>query len=67
MSVELLSTLALTYVTGHATYVTQVPPHRRRQHAEYLRSVPSTVWIFCLHNGRWILWQVTTYLPRKRG
>ena len=66
MSPELIVSTALTYVTGHGVYVTQVPPHRRRQHAEMVKALPRTVWVLCCYHGKWILWQVTMYLPRKR-
>jgi hypothetical protein len=67
MSVELLATVALTTATIHGTYFTAVPEDRRKEHAKIIRSLPTTIYVLCCHHGRWILWQVTAYLPRKRG
>lgn len=59
--------LALTASTVALTYVTATPLSHRRKHAEMIRGASTTVWILCRHHGRWILWQVTTFLPRKRS
>lgn len=59
--------LALTAVTAASVYVGGVPLNHRRRHAEIVRGSVVTVLILARYHGRWILWQVTTFLPRKRG
>jgi hypothetical protein len=61
------STVVLIGVTAHGSYITAVPAERRKEHAKFVRSLPITVYVLVCHHGRWILWQVTTFLPRKRG
>lgn len=62
--------ITVTLPTVGLAYVTATSPHARRRHREWIRRVPPsiayTTWVLCCHHGRWILWQVTTYLPRKR-
>lgn len=51
------STVALTYATA-------VPLSHRKRHAEFVRH---DMWILMRYHGRWLLWQITTWLPKRRG
>ncbi len=56
----------ITAPTAGLGYVTAFPYHVRRRHADTLRQHCVTIYGVCRYHGRWILWQVSVLLPRRR-
>lgn len=52
--------------TAWLAYVTQTPYHVRRRYHARIRGHVVTIWGVCRHHGRYVLWTVTAYLPRRR-
>lgn len=58
--------IGLLTSTAWLAYVTQFPYHVRRRHVTHVRNHAFRVCVLCHHHGKWLLWQVTVLLPRKR-
>lgn len=66
MTEHLINLALITAPTAGLGYVTAFPYHVRRRHMDLVRQRCVTVWGIARYHGRWVLWQVTVILPKRR-